>query len=136
VSARGCAFLRPGTEDVVFMHLDFREGPRAEVQMSWLDPHKERRLTVIGSKRMTAFDDALPTEKVRVYDLLSLRDGDIHIPRISTEEPLRIEIDHFVQCVETGSRPRTDATAGFRIVRILAAAEASCANSNAQVASP
>jgi len=151
VSARGRAFLRPGTEDVVFMHLDFREGPLAQVQMSWLDPHKERRLTVVGSKKMAVFDDAHPTEKIRIYDkgfdrppdygsfgdFLSLRDGDIHIPRISMEEPLRLEVDHFVQCVETGSHPRTDATAGFRIVRILAAAEASLRHQGtAQVVSP
>lgn len=151
VSARGRAFLRPGTEDVVFMHLDFRDGPLAQVQMSWLDPHKERRLTVVGSKKMAVFDDAHPTEKIRIYDkgfdrppdygsfgdFLSLRDGDIHIPRISMEEPLRIEIDHFVKCVETGSPPRTDATSGFRIVRILAAAEASLRHQGtAQVVSP
>ncbi len=151
VSARGRAFLRPGTEDVVFMHLDFREGPLAQVQMSWLDPHKERRLTVVGSKKMAVFDDAHPTEKIRIYDkgfdrppdygsfgdFLSLRDGDIHIPRISMEEPLRLEVDHFVQCVETGGHPRTDATAGFRIVRILAAAEASLRHQGtAQVVSP
>lgn len=151
VSARGRAFLRPGTEDVVFMHLDFREGPLAQVQMSWLDPHKERRLTVVGSKKMAVFDDAHPAEKIRIYDkgfdrppdygsfgdFLSLRDGDIHIPRISMDEPLRIEIDHFVTCCETGARPRTDAAAGFRVVRILAAAEASLRHQGtAQVVSP
>lgn len=151
VSAHGRAFLRPGTEDVVFMHLDFREGPLAQVQMSWLDPHKERRLTVVGSKKMAVFDDAHPTEKIRIYDkgfdrppeygsfgdFLSLRDGDINIPRISMEEPLRLEIEHFVKCVETGTRPRTDAAAGFRVVRILAAAEASLRHQGTvQVVSP
>lgn len=135
VRARGRAFLRPGTEDEVLMHLDFPQGPRAQVQMSWLDPQKERRLTVVGSKKTAAFDDAHPTEKIRVYD--TGLDRPPHIPRISTEEPLRVEIDHFVQCVETGSRPRTDATAGFRIVRILAAAEASLRHQGtAQVVSP
>ena len=151
VSAHGRAFLRPNTEDVVFMHLDFREGPIAQVQMSWLDPHKERRLTVVGSKKMAVFDDAHPTEKIRIYDkgydrppdygsfadFLSLRDGDILIPRLPLEEPLRLEVEHFVQCLETGARPRTDATAGYRIVRILAAAEASLRHQGtAQVVSP
>lgn len=139
VRARGRAFLRPGTEDVVFMHLDFRDGPLAQVRMSWLDRHKERRLTVVGSRKTAVFDDTQPDDKLRIYDegfdrppahgslrdLLSLRDAPVHVPRLSMDEPLRVEIDHFVHCVETGSRPRTDAAAGLRIVRILAAAEAS-----------
>jgi predicted dehydrogenase len=124
VRAHGRAFLRPGTEDTVFMHLDFPEGPLAEVHMSWLDPHKERRLTVVGSRGTAIFDDAHPTEKIRIYDR-ARAGGDIHVPHISTAEPLRLEIDHFVACVETGTRPDTDAAAGLRVVRILAAAEAS-----------
>jgi predicted dehydrogenase len=139
VSARGRAWLRPGTEDVVFVNLAFPSGVMAQIQLSWLDPHKERRLTVVGSKKMVVFDDAHPTEKLRVYDkgvdrppdyqtygdFLTLRDGDIHIPRLANVEPLRAELSHFADCVRGSAKPRTDVAHGLRVVRILASAEAS-----------
>ncbi len=139
VSARGRAFIHPGNEDVVFVNLAFPSGVMAQIQLSWLDPHKERRLTVVGSRKMVVFDDVHPTEKLRVYDkgfdrppgyesygdFLTIRDGDIHIPRLPAVEPLRAELLHFVECIRGRATPRTDAEHGLRIVRILASAEAS-----------
>jgi predicted dehydrogenase len=139
VSARGRAWLRPGTEDVVFVNLAFASGVMAQIQLSWLDPHKERKLTVVGSGKMVVFDDVHPTEKLRVYDkgvdrppeygtygdFLTLRDGDIHIPRLANVEPLRAELSHFLACVRGRATPRTDGAHGLRVVRILASAEAS-----------
>jgi predicted dehydrogenase len=139
VSARGRAFIHPGNEDVVFLNLAFPSGVMAQIQLSWLDPHKERKLTVVGSRKMVVFDDVHPTEKLRVFDkgfdrppgyesygdFLTIRDGDIHIPRLPGVEPLRVELAHFVDCVRGRSAPRTDAEHGLRIVRILASAEAS-----------
>lgn len=139
VSARGHSYLRPGTEDVVFVNLQFPGGQMAQIQLSWLDPHKERRLTVVGSRKMVVFDDAHPTEKLRIYDkgfdrppeyqtygqFLSIRDGDIHIPRVPLDEPLRIECEHFVSCCLDGTPPETPLEQGLDVVRVLEAAERS-----------
>jgi predicted dehydrogenase len=139
VAARGECYLQPGVEDVVFLNLRFADGTMAQIQLSWLDPRKERRLTVVGSKKMVVFDDGHPTEKLRVYDkgfdqppefttfgeYLSIRDGDIHIPHLELGEPLRAECQHFLRCVAYGEPPRTSGEEGLRVVRLLAAAEQS-----------
>jgi len=139
VSARGQAYLRPGTEDVVFVNAAFRDGTMANVHLSWLDPHKNRSLTVVGSKKMLVFDDTHPTEKIRIHDkgfdrpqeyhsydaFLTLRDGDILVPNVPLEEPLRREVRHFVHCVRTRETPRSGGAEGLRVVEALAAAEAS-----------
>lgn len=139
VSARGRAFLQQEVEDVVFVNLDYKSGAMAQIQLSWLDPHKERRLTVVGSKKMVVFDDTHATEKLRIYDkgvsappeyqtygeFLSLRLGDIHIPRVSLAEPLAAECSHFLACVRGRAKPRTPGHDGAQVVRILEAAERS-----------
>jgi len=139
VSARGQAYLQPAIEDVVFVNLAFADGRMAQIQLSWLDPHKERRLTVVGSKKMVVFDDADPAEKLRIYDkgyerppsftqfgeYLTIRHGDVHIPRISMAEPLERELSHFVRCVERGEPPRTGIDHAVHVVRILDAAQRS-----------
>ncbi len=139
VAARGQAYLQPGVEDVVFVNLNFTGGVMAQVQLSWLDPRKERRLTVVGSKKMVEFDDVHPAEKLRIYDkgydrppeftrwgeYLTVRHGDIHIPRLQMTEPLEAECAHFVQCVRSGATPRTDAAHGLEVVRVLEAAQQS-----------
>jgi predicted dehydrogenase len=121
------------------VNLAFADGKMAQVQLSWLDPRKERRLTVVGSKKMVEFDDAHPTEKLRVYDkgydrppaftqfaeYLTVRHGDIHIPRLQMTEPLQAECAEFIRCATTGSAPRTDGTHGLEVVRILEAAQRS-----------
>jgi predicted dehydrogenase len=139
VAAHGHGYLQKGVEDVVFLHMDFADGRMAHVQLSWLDPHKDRRMTVVGSRRMVEFDDVHPTEKLRIYDkgydrppafadfgqYLTVRQGDIHIPRVDMEEPLAIECRHFIQCISERRPPRTGAGEGLAVVQVLAAAQRS-----------
>ena len=143
VVARGSAFLQGTVEDVVFLHLRFAGGRMAHVHVSWLDPHKLRKITVVGSRKMVVFDDMEASEKVRIYDkgidrpgapvgqvvsygdALSVRSGDILIPKISLQEPLQLECQHFVECVREHKAPLTDGADGLRVVRVLAAAQQS-----------
>jgi predicted dehydrogenase len=129
--ARGECYMRPGVEDVVFALLRFPSGLAAHLHLSWLDPHKERRFTVVGSRRMATFDDMELERKVTVYDKgfdegadsygeYITRSGDIHSPRISNAEPLRLEMAHFVDCVRSGRPPLSDGESGVRVVRVLA----------------
>ncbi len=152
VAARGQSYLQPGIEDVVFVNLTFADRKMAQIQVSWLDPRKERRLTVVGSQRMVEFDDAHPTEKLRIYDkgfgykngrppeftqygeYLTVRQGDVHIPHIDLPEPLAVQCRHFIDCIRSGNDPATLATAprtgareGLRVVQVLAAAQRSLA---------
>lgn len=147
VSAVGKSYLQRGIEDVVFLTMEFRSGAMAHVQLSWLDPHKERKLTVVGSKKMVVFDDMQPREKLRVYDKgvdrppdygsygesLQIREGDIFIPRVANTEPLTAELTHFLQVVRGAAAPRSDAADGVRVVRVLAAASESLKNGGAPV---
>jgi predicted dehydrogenase len=134
--AWGESYMRPGIEDVVFAYLRFPSGLAAHLHLSWLDPHKERRFTVVGSKRMATFDDMDFEQKVMIYDKgfdqdftsygeYVMRSGDIHSPRISNEEPLRIECRHFIDCVASGTEPRSGADSGVRVVRVLEALDSS-----------
>lgn len=139
VVARGSAFLQPTVEDVVFVDLRFPDGKLAHVHVSWLDPHKLRKFTVVGSRKMAVFDDMEASEKLRIYDkgvdragavvsygdALTVRSGDILIPSIPLQEPLRLECQHFVECVRERRTPLTDGADGLRVVRVLAAAQAS-----------
>lgn len=139
VTAQGQAYLQPGVEDVVFAQLKFEDGRMANIQVSWLDPHKIRKMTVVGSEKMATFDDMEPAEKIRLYDKgvdisgsivaweqsLSLRTGDILIPKTPTGEPLRAECLHFLDCVERGSPARSDGRDGARVVRVLEAGQRS-----------
>ncbi len=130
VSARGESYMRDGIEDVVFAFLRFPSGLAAHLHLSWLDPHKERRFTVVGSQRMATFDDMDLERKVTVYDKgfdqkadsygeYITRAGDIYSPRISNAEPLRLEVAHFVDCVREGRTPVSDGESGLRVVRVL-----------------
>jgi predicted dehydrogenase len=148
VAARGSAFLQKGIEDVVFLHLRFADGRMAHVHVSWLDPHKLRQFTVVGSQKMVVFDDMEASEKIRVYDkgverggeivsyseALTVRSGDILIPKISLQEPLRLECLHFLECVRERRAPLTDGASGLAVVRVLAAAQASLEAGGAPVA--
>lgn len=142
VTARGESFLQPGIHDVVFTTLRFEPRPGApslaHVHLSWLNPRKERRMVVVGAKKMVEFDDVAP-DKLHIYDrgydrppefasfaeYLTLRNGDVTIPRVPMIEPLAAEIRHFIDCIDRRATPRTDAASGLRVVRILAAAQAS-----------
>jgi predicted dehydrogenase len=148
VAARGQAYLQPGVEDVVFVNLSFGDGKMAQVQLSWLDPRKERRLTVVGSKKMAEFDDSHPSEKLKIYDkgydrppeftqygeYLTVRHGDIHIPRVDMAEPLLRECRHFIESVACGHSPRTDGHHGLEVVKVLEAADRSLKSGGMPVA--
>lgn len=139
VAAQGRSYLQPGIEDVVFMTMTFRSGALAHVQMSWLDPHKERRLTVVGSQKMVVFDDMQPREKLKIYDKgvsrppdyasygesLAIREGDVTIPRVPNVEPLRAELEHFTRVARGEEPPRVTVEQGIAVVRILEAASRS-----------
>ncbi|MBL8604274.1 MAG: Gfo/Idh/MocA family oxidoreductase [Myxococcales bacterium] len=147
IAARGHAYLRPGTEDVVFVNAGFRGGVMANVHLSWLDPHKHRKLTVVGSKKMLVFDDTHPSEKIYIHDkgfdrpqeyhsydaFLTLRDGDTFVPRVALEEPLRREVKHFIDCCQSRATPRSGGAEGVRVVEALAAAEASLKRGGAPI---
>jgi predicted dehydrogenase len=128
--AQGACYVREGIQDVVFCYLRFPSGIVAHLHLSWLDPHKERRITVVGSRRMTTFDDMLIEGKLTVYDKgfdedtrswgeYIARSGDTFSPSIPSVEPLRIECEHFLECVRTGAQPRSDGHSGLRVVRVL-----------------
>jgi predicted dehydrogenase len=130
VQAHGESYVRPGVEDVVFCFLRFPSGLSAHLHLSWLDPHKERRFTVVGSRRMATFDDMAIEGKLTVYDKgfdedsrtygeYITRTGDIFCPRIPNVEPLRVECEHFVECIRRGENPRSDGASGLRVVRVL-----------------
>lgn len=147
ISARGQSYLRDGVEDVVFVTLTFPDNSMANIQVSWLDPHKVRKLTIVGSNKMAVFDDLESNEKLKVYDkgaqlssdyntfaeYIGLRFGDITIPYIQTGEPLRAECMHFLECIKNRTQPVSDGHDGLRVVRVLDAAQRSLKMNGAPV---
>lgn len=146
VSAKGLTYIQKKIEDVVFLNLDFPSGVSAHIHISWLDPQKVRRMTVVGSQKMIIYDDISPDAKIQIYDKavtkipnvnsprdfetfgefqLQLRSGDVHIPSLKFKEPLANECAHFVECIIEGKTPRTDGASGLRVVEILEAAQQS-----------
>jgi len=145
VTATGESYLREGTEDVVFVSLRLEDKILANIHLSWIDPYKTRRLTVIGEQQMLVFDDVVADEKLRLYDRGAsyeasaerargaeygeykaiVRDGDILIPRVAPTEPLKEQTAHFLDCCENGSEPETNGAAARRVVAVLEAASAS-----------
>lgn len=136
VSARGESYVREEVEDVVFAHLGFDSGVAAHMHVSWLDPRKERRLTVVGSQRMATFDDMEPERTLTVYDKgfdpdlaaegdYIVRSGEQRSPAVSRREPLRIELEHFFESVVGGRPAPTEGNEGLRVVRVLAALQES-----------
>lgn len=138
VTARGECYLQPEVEDVVFGYIRFPSGMIGHLHVSWLDPHKTRKITVVGSDKMAVFDDMDADRKVTVYDksavvpqyqsygeYVTLRFGDIHIPRVANDEPLKLEVEHFVECVAGGRQPLSDGRDGLNVVRVLEAMQVS-----------
>jgi predicted dehydrogenase len=130
VSAHGASYVRDGVQDVVFCFLRFDSGLVAHLHLSWLDPHKERRFTVVGSKRMATFDDMAVERKLTVYDKgfdedsrtygeYITRSGGSFSPQIANVEPLRVECEQFITAIREGTPPRSDGASGLRVVRVL-----------------
>jgi predicted dehydrogenase len=142
VAARGSAFIQPAIHDVVYLDLIFPLGIEARIHVSWLDPDKVRRMTVVGDRRMVVYDDVSLTEKIRIYDKgvempmtdsfgefqLSYRYGDIRVPYVEWREPLRIEVEHFLHCMRTGEAPISDGGQGLAVTAVLEAADRSLSN--------
>lgn len=128
VSAQGSSYLKPNFVDIVFVTLSFGR-VLAHVHASWLDPHKIRRLTVIGSKKMGVFDDMEPEYKLRIYDkgvidnTLLIRSGEVVLPRVNLTEPLFLECQEFIQCMTKRKQPLSDAKQGLEVVKTLEAIE-------------
>jgi predicted dehydrogenase len=143
VAARGSACLQDSVEDVVYMALTFPSGILAHVRMSWLDPSKTRRITVVGSDKMVVYDDVAPQEKIKLFDKrvdkirrtdtygefqFAYHYGSAVSPYIRFEEPLRVECAHFAECIVDGKTPLTDGVSGLRVVEVIEAAQRSLAS--------
>jgi predicted dehydrogenase len=143
VSARGIACVQDDIEDVAYISLRFPDNILAHLHLSWLDPCKVRRITVVGSEKMVVYDDVESLEKVRIYDKgveappytnsfgdfqFSYRYGDITIPNLRFTEPLRVECDHFLECISADKRPLTDGHNGLKVLEIIEAAQESMRN--------
>jgi predicted dehydrogenase len=123
-TAQGSASIHPGVEDVVFCFLRFPSGKIAHMHLSWLDPHKMRKMTVVGREKMVVFDDMEPERKVTVYDKTvgsngEAYSGDIRIPKIATDEPLRLECAYFLELLDGRHDRAKVASDGARVVRAL-----------------
>ncbi|TMK59104.1 MAG: Gfo/Idh/MocA family oxidoreductase [Actinobacteria bacterium] len=134
--AHGNSFLNPGVEDVVFCYLRFPSGKIAHMHLSWLDPHKIRRITVVGRDKMVVFDDMELERKITVYDKAPeqptttygewrTRTGDIYSPKIPNTEPLRLECEHFLALVQGKGDQERAARDGLAVVRALEQLQAS-----------
>ena len=140
VSARGECYLQDEVEDVVFGYIKYPSGVIGHLHVSWLDPHKSRKITVVGEKKMVVFDDMESERKITVYDkgatttrtkfetygeFVTLHFGDIHIPKIGNDEPLRLECQHFIDCINDDLQPRSDGRDALNVVKVLDAMEVS-----------
>jgi predicted dehydrogenase len=148
ISAQGSACVQEGVVDIAYLTLTFPSGITAHVRLSWLDPSKTRRITVVGSEKMSIYDDLEPNEKIRLYDKgvdtirrtdtygdfsFAYRYGDIISPFIHFEEPLKLECQHFLDRVRDRQLPSTDGMCGLRVVQVIEAAQLSLANNGAIV---
>jgi predicted dehydrogenase len=125
VRAHGNAFLNRGVEDVVFCYLRFPSGKMAHMHLSWLDPHKIRRITVVGNDRMAVFDDMERDRKITVYDNWRTRTGDVYSPKVDATEPLRVECEHFLRLVTGEGDRHKAAREAIPVVRVLDQLQAS-----------
>ncbi|MGW8160318.1 MAG: Gfo/Idh/MocA family protein [Desulfoprunum sp.] len=143
VNCQGKAHVNAGIEDITNMSIDFQDNGFATIKSSWLDPNKIREMTFVGSKRMLVYNDIEPNEKVKIYDKRvetpphydtfaefqhSYHYGDMYSPYIKQDEPLKIECQHFLDCIKTGDTPLSGAEESLRVVQILEAASKSLKN--------
>jgi predicted dehydrogenase len=151
VNCQGNAHVTPGIEDVTNISLTFGQKRFATIQSSWLEPRKIREMTIVGTRRMIVYDDLQTNEKIRIYDVrverpphydtfadfhYSYHYGDSYIPHMQQEEPLKAECQHFLDCIEKGTRPLTGGHEGLELVKILEAASASLKDHGAAVTFP
>jgi len=128
ISAQGSSYLQPDFVDVVFVTLRLGKA-LAHVHASWLDPHKIRQLTVVGSKKMAVFDDVEPEYKLRIYnkgvisDTLLIRSGEASLPQLAITEPLRLECQEFIKCIRERKEPLSDANLAVKVVEALEMAD-------------
>ena len=143
VSAVGATVLGNGREDVGFVTLYYPNGVLANIHVSWANPNKVRQVTVVGSNKRICFDDLNSVERIRIYDKgvasqpaesnsfgefrLLVRDGDIVSPRVEATEPLKNQCSHFLECIQTGTQPATDARNGLEVVKVMVAIQESMA---------
>jgi predicted dehydrogenase len=148
VNCQGKAHIHKDIEDVTNMSLDFENGGFATIHSSWLDPNKIREMIIVGSKRMIVYDDNEPLEKIKIYDKrveapphydtfaefqYSYHYGDMIAPYIKQTEPLKVEAQHFLDCIKTGKTPESSGLEGLRVIQILEASSRSLKNGGAKV---
>jgi len=151
VNCQGKAHIKDSIEDVTNMSLNFNRGGFATIQSSWLDPCKTRQMVIVGSKRMIVYDDVEPIQKIRIFDTrveapphydtfaefhFSYHYGDMYSPAVKQIEPLKIECQHFVDCIKSGAKPVTGGLEGLRVVQVVEAACESLKNDGAKVPIP
>ena len=148
VNCQGKAHVNPNIEDVTNMTLSFSNGGFATIQSSWLDPNKVREMTFVGSKKMLVYDDTEPNEKIKIYDKrveapphydtfaefhYSYHYGDMYSPYLKQIEPLKVEAEHFLNCIRHGNRPESCGQKALKVVQILEAASESIKRDGAKV---
>jgi len=151
INCQGKAHVNPSIEDVTCMTLNFRDNGLAIIQSSWLDPNKVREITFVGTKKMLVYDDIEPNEKIRIYDKsvdipphydtfaefqYSYHYGDMHCPYMKLTEPLRVECQHFIDCIKNKSTPLSNGEEGLKVVQVLEYASESLNKNGANVKIP
>jgi predicted dehydrogenase len=146
-AAQGVRHLHANVEDVVVATLGYPDGVLAHLHVSWLDPVKTRRVTVVGSRRMLVYDDVNAEARLTIFDKgadrlepdapgearYRLRNGSVQVPRLDPAEPLATELGHFLDCIRVGKRPDTDGWNGARVVAVCEAIDRSLAAQGARV---
>ncbi len=148
VNCQGKAHVTKDIEDITNMTIDFKNGGFATIQSSWLDPNKVRETKFVGTKRMLVYDDLEPNEKIKIYDKrvdtpphydtfaefqYSYHYGDMYSPYINQVEPLKVECQHFLDCIKSGSKPDSCGKEGLKVVQILEASSKSLLNEGGKV---
>jgi predicted dehydrogenase len=148
VNCQGEAHINPNIEDITNMSMNFANGGFATIQSSWLDPNKIREMTFVGSRKMLVYDDVEPMEKIKVYDKrvvspphydtfaefhYSYHYGDMYSPYLKLVEPLKVECQHFIDCINSGEKPQTGGLEGLQVVQILEASSKSLKSGGSKV---
>ncbi len=148
VNCQGKPHITKGIEDVTNITIDFPNGAMATIQSSWLDPNKVRDMIIVGSKRMIVYNDTEPLEKIKIYDKrverpphydtfaefhYSYHYGDVYVPYVKQVEPLKVETQHFIDCLRNGTKPMTSGSEGMQVIQVLEAANESLKNHGKRV---